>query len=180
MASHTSQPKGGRFHTPPNGKCPRPDLNRHAIQLRILSAVCLPIPPLGHKIQDLSAIRLWSSRVLSEVASHHSCKSDSIKPRMRTIIALQKRLLYCLGDCLRDIHPVLVQGTSQSQEKLIYCTRGVLGSRPSGLRFGVGGTRALQPAPVVVFPHTGDCQGKCNQYSTPFSTLALTRKARTH
>lgn len=51
---------------------------------------CCVATKLHHipKIQDLFAIRLWSSRVLSEVASHHSCKSDSIKPRMRTIFAL--------------------------------------------------------------------------------------------
>ena len=41
---------------------------------------------------------------------------------MRTIIALQKRLLYCLGDHLRDIHPVLdFGGTSPvAKRNLIY------------------------------------------------------------
>jgi len=106
MASHTSQPKGGRFQAPPNGKSRRLDLNQHvhiAHQILMVSTVGddptslranarlrrLPIPPRrDKKIQDLFAIRLWTSRVLSEVASHHSCKFDSIKPRVRTIFAL--------------------------------------------------------------------------------------------
>ena len=63
---------------------------------RILSPLRLPISPLGQKIQDLFAIRLWSSRVLSEVASHHSCKFDSIQPLPHYLCALETPGFSCI------------------------------------------------------------------------------------
>ena len=82
MASHTSQPKGGRFQAPPNGKSGWWDSNPQGASLRqILSLLPGPIrlhPDKDKKIQDLFAIRLWSSRVLSEVTSRHSRICDSM------------------------------------------------------------------------------------------------------
>ena len=64
---------------------------------RILSPLRLPISPLGQKIQDLFTIRLWSSRILSEVASRHSCKSDSIQPLPHYLCALETPVFHVLG-----------------------------------------------------------------------------------
>lgn len=160
MASHT-QAVGSKLHLVESaqGRIRTGTL----IRARDFKSLAAAVTPLGHKkIQDLFAMRPWSSRVLSEVTSRHSCKSDSIKPRMRTIIAFQKRLLYCLGDHLRDIHPVLVQGNfPESRETHLRRERRARFSTQRVALRRRGGPRGISPNPNGSFSSYWRLLRKC-------------------